>query len=434
MGQFDNYVVSGAALEEVLEELSDREPKVPDVEALPLPDDRVLPDVEIVKILLNSEVAGASAVGETVEIYHDGDEEGSPSQTAVVGADGIAVAEIPSGTDYRIVFPQLAGCEPMPDESHKALLIWRALEKTYRNRKEVVTVRVQDMQNGGTVVASEGLNITLNVTGQEPATYVTNEEGVAVISIPYGLEYTITMPVRSGWYIRNSDYSITSVASAPARTIQLTYREFSTGLWAVDGNGREYTAEQLDRGIDDGTIDPDNILYVKVATDALVSANGCFLVRIGDVTNPSRTATGLTWGASTLLEDIPANGNSVGAQYYYDGLGACRAIKAECEERGISNVAVKNCLAQSITVGEDTLQGFLGSVGQWAVLWANRTAFDELLSIARPGLPAARMLSTFTQNKWTSTQYNAYSAWCWATSASNSNKSNGYAVLPFFAY
>jgi hypothetical protein len=132
--------------------------------------------------------------------------------------------------------------------------------------------------------------------------------------------------------------------------------------------------------------------------------------------------------------DIPLNGNNASQDYYYDGRTASALIQDEGDRRNINTPAVDEALARTFTLGSGgTLKGFLGSVGQWAILWENRFLVDNILTTTRPS--AAYNFSTFHTNKWTSTQSGANSAWYWTTSANYGGlKSGSYVVVPFFAF
>ena len=131
------------------------------------------------------------------------------------------------------------------------------------------------------------------------------------------------------------------------------------------------------------------------------------------------------------FNSVPLNGNAATALYYYDGLTASRKIQAEGDERNIGTPAVDACLELSVTTGETTHQGFLGSTGQWAQLWANIGAFDSIMDYVRP---LGSRLAVHTEQKWTCTQVSAFNAYYWGTAANNGGKVNSYVVLPFFAY
>jgi hypothetical protein len=144
-----------------------------------------------------------------------------------------------------------------------------------------------------------------------------------------------------------------------------------------------------------------------------------------------------TWNPDNVLfNSIPVNGNSASQPYYYDGMTASGLIQKEGDERGLQTPAVDKCLAMTQTIGEgeneQTLKGFLGSVGQWNILWANRVEIDNILTSTRP--EGTYLLSTLTTYKWTSTQNSASGAWSWTRVADNNGKTNSYTVVPFFAF
>jgi hypothetical protein len=141
------------------------------------------------------------------------------------------------------------------------------------------------------------------------------------------------------------------------------------------------------------------------------------------------------WGLrGTAITTIPLNGNVATAQYYYDGLGACRAVAQWCDDNGHGrgDVLPSASLDETYEIAGTVHAQFLGSIGQLAVLWNNRFEIDDMLTMVRPN--ATHLLSTFTSNKWSCTQDDAGYAWSWVAAASSNIKYSICAVVPFFAY
>ena len=119
-------------------------------------------------------------------------------------------------------------------------------------------------------------------------------------------------------------------------------------------------------------------------------------------------------------------------KYQYDGLTATEKILAEAESLSFTVPAASACWARTYELAGNTLQGFLGGLGQWSELWANVSEVDDILTYTRPN--GSYLMSTWTTAKWTSTQSNANDANYWGAAATNASKSSSYVVLPFFAY
>ena len=112
--------------------------------------------------------------------------------------------------------------------------------------------------------------------------------------------------------------------------------------------------------------------------------------------------------------------------------GASGQILAEAESLSLTVPAAIVCWGRTYELAGATLQGFLGGIGQWAELWANVSEVDDILTYTRPN--GSYLMSTWTTQKWTSTQYTAAISWYWGAAAANYLKNDSYVVLPFFAY
>ena len=137
-----------------------------------------------------------------------------------------------------------------------------------------------------------------------------------------------------------------------------------------------------------------------------------------------------------LFNSIPNNGNSLSANYYYDGLTASRRVQQEGDDLATDTPAYDQALSQSRTIAAGTpseriLPGFLGAVGQWKELWMNAAEVDDILLSVRPN--GTYLFSTLTEEKWTSAQNAARYGWSWTTSAIAKDKPGAYVVIPFFA-
>jgi hypothetical protein len=119
-------------------------------------------------------------------------------------------------------------------------------------------------------------------------------------------------------------------------------------------------------------------------------------------------------------------------KYQYDGLTATEKILAEAESLSLTVPAASACWGRTYELAGNTLQGFLGGLGQWSELWANVSEVDDILTYTRPN--GSYLMSTWTTQKWTSTQLNAGYAYHWGTAAVGNSKANSCVVLPFFAY
>jgi hypothetical protein len=267
--------------------------------------------------------------------------------------------------------------------------------------------------------------------------YITDSLGQISIIVPYGKTYTVTAPHREGWYLHENRYTDTHTADQTGRVVLFTYRQYESGLYIVSADGLEYTLEQWEAAVQAGTVVNSDAMLIKVSTGGLAQAGGVFAIDIDMVRERSYGAKRAWASQNVLFNSIPNNGNSLSANYYYDGLIASRRVQQEGDDRAIDTLASDQALSQSRTIAAGTpseriLPGFLGAVGQWKELWMNAAEVDDILLSVRPN--GTYIFSTLTESKWTSTQYGGVAAWYWGAAASNVIKSNSCVVLPFFAY
>ena len=384
----------------------------------------------ILKVFVVSDVSGVDVSGLTINAYYNGSS--AISETIVTNENGTADFIVPAGTSYKLTFPIINGCEVIEDIEGVALSVWEAVQVVYRDRKEEVTVHVTNVKDGVTS-DFEGVNITVSIDGVNTV-YTTDSSGVATFQVLYGKEYTVQAPKISKWYMKAGDYVRTYTAAYTSRGVDFIYKEWLTGLYFLDSGGTQYTSEEMQALIDSGAVRVQDVRYILCTNTTLQNYdnNGQFFV---DVDMIMMRGAPMQWATSAVtFNSIPLNGNGASAAYYYDGYTASKNVQEEGDNRGIGTPAVDACLQRSVTLGNETYQGFLGAVGQWTELWANRAAFDEMLLMIRPEATSSQLLSTYTSSKWTVTQYNAASSWYWTTAPCNYIKTNSYAVVPFFAF
>lgn len=391
--------------------------------------DPIISNTELIRIHLKTSLEGVSMEGHTINVYYDDDE--TQALSVVTNTMGLATLKIPLGNHYRIVFPVIEGLERISDIEDTALLVWKAIEVEYTDRREKVEIHVQEHLRNNTTLDSEEVSIQITIDGVTTS-YITDENGRIDVNIPYGTTYTIKAPNRVGFYIKLGEYTRTYTAGNSSRPVDFMYREWTTGLFFVDSSGNEYTMDQMEVLIDNFTINPQDIRFIAVKTDTLLANNGQFII---DVDIIRARGTSMQWASSnTAFNSIPLNGQGASASYYYDGLSASRLIQEEGDERGINTPAVDQCLTRSIEINSEPHQGFLGALGQWAELWPNRLAVDEMIMLIRPLSTTNQLLSTYTTSKWTSTQGGASAACNWASSVNSYGKNGSSTVVPFFAY
>jgi hypothetical protein len=204
----------------------------------------------------------------------------------------------------------------------------------------------------------------------------------------------------------------------------------------MNSNGDDYTLKEWKEMVENEEVTNKEAKYIKISSANLINNQGVFCVDI-DMVRERTQGSNLQWCPSNMqFNNIPLNGNSSSELYYYDGLTASRLIQKEGDDRPVGTPAVDRCLGMNRVVAEGTerehtMPGFLGSIGQWAVLWANVAEFDDILRYVRP--EGTYLMTSWTTQKWSSTQNGVTTAWYWTSVASHYVKNDSYVVLPFFA-
>ena len=390
-------------------------------------------DVYIAVTVDSGAPSGTTAAGLVINVYYN--DASVPTTTVTTDSNGMASVSVPNGYKYRLVFPTQQGCRGIADVVHTASVSQRSVEVEYQaggvagDSEHVIVQLLSKTMDSYSVVAGE--TVTLTYDGQSQ-TATTDSGGKASFDVPYGKQYVVTSPTRSGYYITNNAYTKTFTAAESSRAMDFIYKTYNSGLFIVPADGTEYRLDEWEAAVDGGTRQNSEALYIKVATSTLASKGGTFCVEIDTIRERSYGATKAWCTSNVEFKSIPLNGNSSSASYYYDGLTASRLIKAEAVEKGLSVPAFDVALGETRSIGSETAAGFIGSVGQWSQLWGNRSEIDDILLSVRPN--GTYLLSTLTTNKWTCTQSNASNAYYWGTAANNNNKTISYVVLPFFAY
>lgn len=352
-------------------------------------------------------------------------------QTITTDNHGLASVKVPQGYKYRLVFPRIAGTAEIPDVVHIASVTQRSVEVVYQPEvsvSEVVTVvlRSTSYAEGSTVPTygyMTGANVTV-VYGGVSHVYVTDSNGVATFSVSIGTVYEVQLPQESGYYVRENNYTRRLTAQMSQRNITVIYSGYRSGLYIMDVNGNEYTLAQWQQRLaDEDSMNSDAKMLV-VTTVELSKRGMNFLMDLDDLSN--RNYASLQWSRDAVqFNSIP------NSDQRWDGLADSRAVQAEGVERSIPTPAFDDALGKTRTIAGVTYQGYLGAIQQWYQLWPNAAEIDAILAVVRPnGSP----FSTYTVNKWSSSQSNASNAWYWTSAANFSGKYSSYAVVPFFAY
>ena len=385
----------------------------------------------------NDAPQGTTASGLVINAYYNG--ASVPTAQVTTDNNGMAALSVPIGFSYRLAFPTQGGCSSITDVVHVAQLTHRSVEVVYRepDASEGETVKVVIEQKTGNVLSRvSGVQVVVAYDNYS-ATYETDSDGTAQFVVPYGKQYTITAPQRQDWYLHGSKYVTKLTARESSRVVTYMYLSYESGLYVVASDGTEYLLDAWEAAVESGARQNSEAMLIKISSGQLSQYGGVFAIDIDMVRERTQGANQKWASKNQLFNSIPDNGNNASAAYYYDGLTASTLIQEEGNDSDIDTPAVDQCLAMSRvvaagTVNELTLPGFLGSIGQWNELWKNVAEIDEILLSTRPN--GTYLMSTWTVQKWSSTQGNASGAWYWTSvSAYLNGKNTAYVVLPFFA-
>lgn len=385
---------------------------------------------EHISVYLSSEDGLAVVSGLDVSLIYVGTDQ---VYHATTDDNGICQFIVPNGIKYRIILPEIQDYLTPSEEEHMASIASRSIEHRYRRigeEVEQVYIQVNQMENG-VYSPIENHQVKLKIGTGTTSTYYTPENGTLVLNIPSGQEYVIDIATKENYYIRGQKYHYEFQATEIRRYIYVNFRAYESGIWIVTDQNEEVTYEdwiQQDR-------DPQSAQLIKIATGELSAAGGVYYLKIDDLR--FRNAPSHQWASqSVLFTSIPEDGNSLTADYYYDGYTSSKNIQQEGDTRTIGTNAVDYALAQTLQIGELTLNGFIGSCGQWITIWRNKEHIDDILEAVRPDLGDGRtyyLFSDWSVNKWASAQNGASNAWYLASVFVSYFKSLSVAVLVFYA-
>lgn len=352
------------------------------------------------------------------------------SETLHTDASGEAFVSVPNTTIYKIVFPAVGGYYTPPTLSYHAVVSQRAVDVVYEKIPQndcEVTIQVEKKDDTViTKLAERNIYVTI---GNTTTTYQTDSNGRVVLHIQHGQTYTVSTDNLNNYYL-TTDPSGSYTATDLSESILYFYLPFRSGLFVVAADGTEYAVDQWQEALANNTVVNSDAKLIKVATATLATNHGIFAIDIDEVCSGTLVKKNWSTPNNLAMESIPLNGNIASALYYYDGKSASQLIQSEGDSRAIETQAVDEAMNRTVTINNQTINGFLGSVGQYSILQQNISEIDGILRVVRPS--TTRVMSNITESKWTSTQVSASSSFYWSTVANVGNKNYSYIVLPFY--
>lgn len=384
---------------------------------------------EEVTVTIASSVDSIKVAGIKINVFLNN---GKTPLTYTTDAEGKATFTVDRGNYYQVVFPEYGNAQPIAPQGYTAVLGSRNINVEYLpydedSMEKVIITATKYVENTGT--AWEGIPVIVTVD-KKSTTYQTDEKGKVTVFVPYKKEYTVVIDDQEGYNVSFNKNSRTYTANVPQRLIDYRFYQFKAGIFVVDANKNEYYIEDwvaAGRNADDA-------VAIKVADASLSINHGTFCIRTSDIKNVSKLLS-MSWCTQNLqFNSIALNGNNVNDAYYYNGESSSYLIMQEALERSLSVPAFDYAFGQIFNLGGEDLHGFIMSVGQEYVHVANIGIIKQVLETLYGETVATDYYNfVMKKNRWTSTQFNATSAWYSSSSASNGGKSASYVVLPVFA-
>lgn len=384
---------------------------------------------EEVTVHVTSSVASINPAGIKINVFINN---GKTPQTYITGNDGTTTFSIAKGNYYQITFTEYGNAQPIAPVGFTAVLATRNIDVEYKPYDEesmenvVVTVT---KYTDGTGAAYEGVPVVVTVD-RKNTTYNADAKGQVSLYVPYGKEFTVNVANQDGYSVSLNRNTRTYTASVPQRLIDYKMYQFRAGIFIVDNNLNEYYLEEWQAAGKTA----EEAVAIKVADANLTLNRGTFMIRISDMLAPT-TLPKKSWCTQNLqFDSIALNGNNTKDANYYNGESSSFLVRQEAVERSLSVPAFDYAYEQIFSIAGHELHGFLMSVGQDYVHIANIGIIKQVLT-ALYGEEVATAYYNFVmkQNRWTSTQSNATSAWNYFSTANYDYKSYSCYVLPVFA-
>ena len=384
---------------------------------------------EEVTVTIASSVDSIKVAGIKINVFLNN---GKTPLTYTTDAEGKATFTVDRGNYYQVVFPEYGNAQPIAPQGYTAVLGSRNINVEYLpydedSMEKVIITATKYVENVGT--AWEGIPVIVTVD-KKATTYQTDAKGQVTVFVPYKKEYTVVIDDQDGYNVSFNKNSRTYTANVPQRLIDYRFYQFKAGIFVVDANKNEYYIEDwvaAGRNADDA-------VAIKVADASLSINHGTFCIRTSDIKNVSQLVSKQWCTQNLQFNSIALNGNNVKDANYYNGESSSFLIRQEAQERSLSVPVFDYAYEQVFSIGGEDLHGFVMSVGQEYVHVANIGIIKQVLETLYGETVATDYYNfVMKEYRWTSTQFNATSAWSFSSSANFSGKSNSFVVLPVFA-
>lgn len=386
---------------------------------------------EHVTVNCTTTMEGVSMEGLVINVYINN---GADPHQYTTDVNGQTEFTITKGATYKVVFPYVQKCNIIDPVQHVASVGNRIIDANYiaeTEKMERLTIKMSKADESGNITPWEGGKAYVTIAGKKTE-YIMDADGRAVIDIKNGTSYTVTVDKIDGMYEQYDRYSITRTAIAESYRFNFVYRPYESGIWLIDDNNKQWTYDDWEASGNDNS----KLMFVRIATLATQRYKGDILISIDKMADFSKVAVNKPWcNQNVEFKNIPLNGRDTNysnwSRFAYNGLLATQTIIAEGDERGLTTGAADYCYSSTIANGDKLYQGYLPTAYQWELTWQNMDIVIDAISKKYPDLNVNK--TTFSGNKWTSTQSSAYFSYYFATAVNGDIKDRSYLAVPFYA-
>lgn len=386
---------------------------------------------EHVTVNCTTTMEDVSMEGLVINVYINN---GADPHQYTTDVNGQAEFTITKGATYKVVFPYVQKCNIIDPVQHVASVGNRIIDANYiaeTEKMERLTIKMSKADESGIVTPWEGGKAYVTIAGKRTE-YIMDADGRAVVDIKNGTSYTVTVDKIDGMYEQYDRYSITRTAIAESYRFNFIYRPYESGIWLIDDNNKQWTYDDWEASGNDNS----KLMFVRIATMATQRYKGDILISIDKMADFSKVAVTKQWcNQNVEFKNIPLNGrdnnNSNWSRFAYNGLLATQTIIAEGDERGLTTAAADYCYSSTIANGDKLYQGYLPTAYQWELTWQNMDIVIDAINKKYPDINVNK--TTFSGNKWTSTQNDANSSYGFYKAVGNNRKNGSCLAIPFYA-
>ena len=386
---------------------------------------------EEVNVTISSSVDSIKVSGVKVNVFINN---GKTPQTYTTNSEGKVSFVVNRGNYYQITFTEYGNAQPIAPVGFTAVLATRNVDVEYKPYDEesmenvVVTVT---KYTDGTGAAYEGVPVSIVYDGKDIGG-TTDAEGKVSAFIPYNKEYIVNVDNANGYYIRSNKNKRAYKARLPQRDISYTMYPFKTGVFILDTTGAEYSLEEWQAAKKTS----DEAVAIKYADLNLMLHNSVFCLRTKDLTNMGSLSLEGWCSKNVVFKSIPANGLDDSSDNYWNGELNTFLVMQEADEKGLLVDAFREAHSETMKIGENTLNGFILTVGQEFVHVANRDVVRDILSAlygSDVGSDYYSKSGSFSFLRHTSCQ-NKTESYSFYYRLETQSKTNAKRILPAFAF